>query len=81
MTRLSGDKPDFFPFIISFYTVVRYLLLSPCVFFCRLILGRDYVMRFGRSLTIDLSLSPIVFLAWCLHLRDKGGDVAFGVGR
>ena len=44
-------------FIISFYTVVRYLLLSPC-FFCCLILGRDYVMGVGRSLTIDLSLFP-----------------------
>ena len=29
-------------------------------------------MGFGRSLTIDLSLSRLVFLAWCLHLRDKG---------
>ena len=44
-------------FIISFYTVVRYLLLSH-VFFCCLILGRDYVMGVGRSLTIDLSLFP-----------------------
>ena len=38
-------------------------------------------MRFGRSLTIDLSLSRLVFLVWCLHLRDKGGDVVFEVGR
>ena len=38
-------------------------------------------MGFGRSLTIDLSLSRLVFLAWCLHLKDKGGDVALGVGR
>ena len=40
-------------FIISFYTVVRYVL-----FFCCWILGRDYVMGAGRSLTIDLSLFP-----------------------
>ena len=59
MTCLAGDLPDLSPFIISFYTVVRYLLLSPCVvFFCCLILGRDYVMGVGRSLTIDLSLFP-----------------------
>ena len=38
-------------------------------------------MGFGGSVTIDLSLSRLVLLAWCLHLRDKGGDVAFGVGR
>ena len=50
-------------------------------FSCCLILGRDYVMGFGKSLRVDLSLSRLVFLAWCLHLRDKGGDVAFGVGR
>ena len=83
MTRVAGEsRICMFPLIISFYTVVRYLLLSPCVFFfCCLILGRDYVMGFGRSLTIDLSLSRLVFLAWCLNLRDKGGDVAFGVGR
>ena len=34
MTRLAGEsRICMFPFIISFYTVVRYLLLSPCVFF------------------------------------------------
>ena len=33
------------------------------------------MMRFGRSLTIDLSLSRFMFLAWCLYLRDRGGDV------
>ena len=38
-------------------------------------------MGFGRSLTIDLSLSRLVFLAWCLRVIDKSGDVAFGVGR
>ena len=38
-------------------------------------------MGFGRSLTIDLSLSRLVFLGRCLHLRDEGGHVAFGVGR
>ena len=38
-------------------------------------------MGFGKSLTIDLSLSRLVLLARCLHLKDKGGDVAFGVGR
>ena len=30
-------------------------------------------MGFGRSLTIDLSLSRLVFVAWCLNLRDNGG--------
>ena len=44
-----------------------------------MILGRDYVMGFRRSLTIDLSLSRLVFLAWCLHLRDRGGDVGCNV--
>ena len=38
-------------------------------------------MGFGRSLTIDLSLSRLVFFAWGLNLRDNGGEVAFGVGR
>ena len=36
-------------------------------------------MGFGKSLTIDLSLSRLVFLAWCLHLRDRGGDVGCNV--
>ena len=40
-------------------------------FFCCLILGRDYVMGFGRFLTIDLSLSRLVFLACCLHLLEE----------
>ena len=58
-------------FIISFYTVVRYLLLSD-VFFCCLILGRDYVMGVGRSLTIDLSLFPKQRSIEVLNLCKEG---------
>ena len=36
-------------------------------------------MGFGRSVTIDLSLSRLVFLAWYLHLRDRGSDVGCNV--
>ena len=80
MTRLAGGSR------ICFSSESHFILLfviCSClhVFSCCLILGRDYVMGFGRSLRIDLSLSRLVFFAWCLHLRDKGGDVAFGVGR
>ena len=53
-------------FIISFHTVVRYLLLSH-VFFCCLILGRDY-----GSLTIDLSLFPKQRSIEVLNLCEEG---------
>ena len=81
MTRLAGGSWICFPSESHFILLFVICSCLHVFFFCCLILGRDYVMGFRRSLTIDLSLSRLVFLAWCLHLRDIGGDVAFGVGR
>ena len=74
MTHLAAESRFCFP---SYFHFIQLFVICSCLhvlFFCCLILGRDYVMGFGRSLTIDLSLSRLVFLAWCLCVWPSGWE-------